>query len=182
LWQAQADRPTSRVLPPSAMSRGGEPRSQQNLQDDAVRRASNHRSAQFPIGVDCIFHQTIAAQNRSLRHSLGNTRNPFSAPADAAAPGTDAPAGNDSDPPGRAVFAAIEKVGRNLDSESANRDTHRRAPREKPDRALVARTERRRLGTFALLHNDGSSNFSLILNYDYFFRGQNPRCEVESEK
>jgi uncharacterized protein (TIGR03435 family) len=43
-------------------------------------------------------------------------RSPFSGPAGASAPVTDAPAGNASDPPGRAVFAAIEKVGLKLDS------------------------------------------------------------------
>jgi uncharacterized protein (TIGR03435 family) len=45
--------------------------------------------------------------------------NPFSGPAGAPAPGTDAPAGNASDPPGKAVFAAIEKVGLKLDSRKA---------------------------------------------------------------
>jgi len=34
----------------------------------------------------------------------------------------------------------------------------------------------------ALHHNDGNSNFSLLINYDYFFRCQNPRYEVELEK
>jgi uncharacterized protein (TIGR03435 family) len=55
--------------------------------------------------------------------ALGNPGNPFSGPAGASAPGTDAPAGIASDPPGKAVFAAIENVGLKLDSRKAPIDT-----------------------------------------------------------
>jgi uncharacterized protein (TIGR03435 family) len=46
--------------------------------------------------------------------ALGRT--PFSSPAGASATGTDASGVNASDPPGKAVFAAIEKLGLKLDS------------------------------------------------------------------
>jgi len=55
--------------------------------------------------------------------ALGNPRNPFTGPAGAPAPDTDAPAGNASDPPGKAVFAAVEKVGLKLDSRKAPVET-----------------------------------------------------------
>jgi uncharacterized protein (TIGR03435 family) len=48
--------------------------------------------------------------------AMGNARTPFSDPASAP---TATPAGNASDPPGKAVFAAIEKLGLKLDSRRA---------------------------------------------------------------
>jgi uncharacterized protein (TIGR03435 family) len=55
--------------------------------------------------------------------ALSNGRTPFSGPAGAPAPATVAPAGTASDPPGKGVFAAIEKVGLKLDSRKAPIET-----------------------------------------------------------
>jgi len=58
-----------------------------------------------------------------LAAASGIARNPFSGPAGASAQATGAPSGNASDPPGKAVFAAIEKVGLKLDSRKAPIET-----------------------------------------------------------
>jgi uncharacterized protein (TIGR03435 family) len=55
--------------------------------------------------------------------ALGTNGTPFSGPAGAAAPSADPSAGNASDPGGKAVFAAIEKVGLKLDSRKSPIET-----------------------------------------------------------
>jgi len=65
-----------------------------------------------------------AIMNRPVPSDLASAfgPTPFSRPA-TAAPSTDAPAGNASDPSGRAVFKAVEKLGLKLDSRKAPIET-----------------------------------------------------------
>ena len=65
-----------------------------------------------------------AIMNRPVPSDLASAfgATPFSRPA-TAAPSTDAPAGNASDPSGRAVFKAVEKLGLKLDSRKAPIET-----------------------------------------------------------